>query len=110
MNVGEVWFARFPLEEDPSRTIDRPVVILDVDKLEVLSVKVTKHPPRPDDLYDVPIVYGDHANLRFKSTARVSKTMYLQKSDFRFRIGTLHPDDFKTIQSTFIRFINDDLA
>lgn len=28
MNKGEVWFVEFPLEEDPSRILNRPVVVL----------------------------------------------------------------------------------
>ena len=28
-NRGEVWFVEFPLEEDNSQTINRPVVVLD---------------------------------------------------------------------------------
>lgn len=29
MQKGEVWFVEFPLEEDPSITINRPVIVLD---------------------------------------------------------------------------------
>lgn len=54
---GEVWFVEFPLEENPDVTINRPVVVLDVDELKVLSVKITKHTPRKEDPYDTPIVY-----------------------------------------------------
>lgn len=43
MNKGEVWFVEFPLEEDPSRILNRPVVVLDENLLGVLSVKITKH-------------------------------------------------------------------
>ena len=28
MNKGEVWFVEFPLEEDPSMILNRPVVVL----------------------------------------------------------------------------------
>ncbi len=44
--VGDVWFAKFPLEEDNSKYIDRPVIVLDAVRLEVLVVKVTKNAPR----------------------------------------------------------------
>ena len=43
MNKGEVWFVEFPLEEDESKSINRPVVVLDENILGVLSVKITKH-------------------------------------------------------------------
>ncbi len=38
MNRGEVWFVEFPLEEDPIKTLNRPVVVLDENLLGVLSV------------------------------------------------------------------------
>lgn len=55
-NKGEVWFVEFPLEEDNLQTINRSVVVLDENILGVLSVKITKHLPRKDDPYDIPIL------------------------------------------------------
>ncbi|WP_366924717.1 type II toxin-antitoxin system PemK/MazF family toxin [Metallumcola ferriviriculae] len=104
---GEVWFAKFPLEEDTTQFLPRPVVVLDVETLEVLSVKVTKADPRDNDDYDTPIVFWQQAHLRYKSTARVSKTMLLDKTQFDFKIGSLHPDDFVEIQNKFMKFISD---
>lgn len=107
MNIleGDVWLVNFPLEEDPSQFLSRPVIVLNVETLEVLSVKVTKTEPRTEDVYDVPIVYWQEASLKFKSTARISKTMYINKSQFIHQIGTLHPEDFLTVQNLFIEFI-----
>jgi mRNA-degrading endonuclease toxin of MazEF toxin-antitoxin module len=105
INIGEVWFVHFPLEEDSTQFLPRPVVVLDVETLEVLSVKVTKTEPRNYDEYDTPIVYWQEAKLRFKSTARVAKTIYLPKSMFQHKIGDLHPDDLSEIQTIFQRFI-----
>ena len=48
-NKGEVWFVEFPLEEDNSQTINRPVIVLDENTLGVLSVKITKHSPRKQE-------------------------------------------------------------
>lgn len=50
MRKGEVWFVEFPLEEDASRIINRPVIVLDENVLGVLSVKITKHKVRKEDL------------------------------------------------------------
>lgn len=105
INDGDVWFAKFPLEEDGSKFLSRPVIILNVERLEVLVVKVTKIPPRSNDKYDIPINYWQYANLRFKSTARVSKTLILNHSQLDFKIGTLHPTDYVNIQKAFIKFI-----
>ena len=65
MRKGEVWFVEFPLEEDASRIINRPVIVLDENVLGVLSVKITKHKVRKEDPYDIPIIYWSEAGLRF---------------------------------------------
>jgi mRNA-degrading endonuclease toxin of MazEF toxin-antitoxin module len=103
---GDVWLVNFPLEENPTEFLSRPAIVINVEVLEVLSVKITKTEPRDEDQYDTPIVYWQEANLRFKSTARISKTMYINKSQFIHRIGTLHEDDFTEVQKLFIEFIN----
>lgn len=104
---GEVWFVEFPLEEDTSQTINRPVVVLDESTLGVLSVKITKHVPRPEDSYDTPIIYWKEANLRLASTARVSKVLLLSPDDFIFKIGDLHPDDLEKIEEQYARYISE---
>lgn len=81
--------------------------MLNVETLEVLSVKVTKTEPRDIDDFDTPIVYWEYANLRFKSTARVSKTTYISISQFKYRLGALHPDDFAKIQEVYMKFISE---
>ena len=74
------------------------MIVLDIEKMEVLSVKVTTTPPRQNDLYDIPILYWKHTKLRMKSTARVSKTILVDKSQFVHIIGDLHQDDFENVQ------------
>lgn len=105
---GDVWFANFPLEEDASKFLPRPVIILNVERLKVLVIKVTKTQPRENDKYDIPINYWQYANLRFKSTARVSKAIILNPSQLDFRIGSLHPVDYANIQEAFIQFVTQD--
>lgn len=106
-NKGEVWFVEFPLEEDNSRTINRPVVVLDENTLGVLSVKITKHLPRIEDPYDTPILYWQDANLRLASTARVSKVFLLSQDSFIFKIGDLHQDDLKRIEEMYQRYLEE---
>ncbi|KUO65448.1 MAG: PemK family transcriptional regulator [Gracilibacter sp. BRH_c7a] len=105
INNGDVWFAKFPLEEDSNEFSSRPVIILDIENLIVLVVKVTKTPPRSNDKFNIPIHYWQYANLRFKSTARVSKTQILDHSQLLFKIGILHPKDFANIQDSYIQYI-----
>ena len=105
-NKGEVWFVEFPIEEDNSQIINRPVVVLDENLLGVLSVKITKHAPRQEDPYDTPILYWREANLRLASTARISKVMLLPQDSFIFKIGELHQDDLLRIEEMYQKFLD----
>lgn len=104
---GEVWFVEFPLEEDNSKTINRPVIVLDENILGVLSVKITKHSPRIEDPYDTPILYWEEANLRLASTARISKVTLLDQDNFIFKIGNLHIDDLNRVESMYQKFLDE---
>lgn len=106
MQKGEVWFVEFPLEEDNSKTLNRPVVVLDDNMLGVLSVKITKHKVRQNDPYDVPIIYWEDANLRLASTARISKVILLPKDSFIFKIGSLHREDLLRIESMYEKYLS----
>ena len=99
MKIWEIWFAKFPFEEDPSIEKERPVIILNVDPLEVLSVKVTSHKIRNEDEYDIAIEHWQEAGLRKPSVARISKAMFLDNNKFEYKIGTLHDDDKVSILS-----------
>ena len=105
-NKGEVWFVEFPIEEDNSQIINRPVVVLDENRLGVLSVKITKHAPRQEDPNDTPILYWREANLRLASTARISKVMLLPQDSFIFKIGDLHQDDLLRIEEMYQTFLD----
>ena len=106
MRKGEVWFVEFPLEEDASRIINRPVIVLDENVLGVLSVKIIKHKVRKEDPYDIPIIYWSEAGLRLASTARVSKVTVLNKDSFIFKIGSLHREDLLRIESMYEKYLS----
>ena len=106
-NKGEVWFVEFPLEEDNSQTINRPVIVLDENTLGVLSVKITKHSPRKEDPYDTPIIYWQEANLRLASTSRVSKVFLLSQDSFIFKIGDLHQDDLDRVEGMYQKYLEE---
>lgn len=105
IHEGEVWFVKFPYEEDSTRFSNRPVVVLDVDTRTVLSVKITKHEVRAEDKYDTPIIYWQQAGLKFASTARISKVMNLPIENFRFKIGELDSHDLDIIADAYIEFM-----
>ena len=106
-NRGEVWFVEFPLEEDNSQTINRPVIVLDENTLGVLSVKITKHSPSKEDPYDTAIIYWQEANLRLASTVRVSKVFLLAQDNFIFKIGDLHQDDLERVEEMYQKYLEE---
>ena len=105
MKIWEIWFAKFPFEEDPSIEKERPVIILNVEPLEVLSVKVTSHKVRNEDEYDIAIEHWQEAGLRKPSVARISKAMFLDNNKFEYKIGTLHDDDKVSIFTKYKEYI-----
>jgi len=106
MKEWEIWFAEFPFEEDSTIVKKRPVIIISVDPLEVLSVKVTSHDVRDYDNYDTPIVYWKEAGLSKESIARVSKTLFLTPDRFLVKFGILHNDDQIAIHTKYIQYLN----
>ena len=106
MNQWEVWYARFPFEEDASIIKERPVIILNVETLQCLSVKVTSHQIRNNDEFDTPITNWKEAGLTKPSVARISKTMNLTKDKFTRKKGILHKDDRTIIMQRFADFVN----
>lgn len=74
INQWDIWLTDFPYEEDPTQFSSRPVIVLSVEPLWLLSVKVTKHKPRSYDKYDIEIKKWSESGLNEPSTARISKT------------------------------------
>lgn len=105
MNLWEVWYADFPYEDDASKSSDRPVIVLSIVPLCILSVKVTKHPKRDSDEFDTEIVDWQQAGLAYPSVARLSKTITLDPSKFRRKIGELSDDDKTRIANAYINYL-----
>lgn len=104
--LGDVCFAHFPLEEDHTKYIDRPVIIVVAETPEIVVIKVTTTSPRKNDLYDVPIQYFREAGLKHPSTARVSKVITVNESQILSKFGILHPEDLEIIIKKLIEFTN----
>src|SRR5690554_2338553 len=102
--LGDIWYAHFPLEEDNTKYLDRPVIIVIAETPEVVIVKITKTAPRKNDPYDVQIQHYLEAGLKYPSTARVSKIITIDESQIQSKIGSLHPDDLKVIVEKLIEF------
>jgi hypothetical protein len=105
ISEGDVWLVNFPLEEDPTEFLPRPVIVLNVELPYILSTKITKHDPRVTDPFDIPILHWKDANLNFPSTARVSKTIPLEISRFIHLIGNANTNDLITIQEMYTEFL-----
>ena len=58
ISEGDIWLVSFPLEEDPTEFLPRPVIVLNVQLPYILSTKITKHDPRTTDSFDTPILHG----------------------------------------------------
>ena len=93
----EIWFVRFPLEEDETQKLNRPVLVIDNENDEYLVVKITKHKPRGNDKFDLKLEEWQAANLDFPSTARISKLRLLPEMDFIKKIGTIQSQDWDAI-------------
>lgn len=102
---GEVWYAKFPLEEDPHKILPRPVIVLEEndETVGVLSIKVTKHNPR--DEWDTELFYWEEAKLKMKSTARTSKAIYLKLDMFDRKLGDLNPSDLDRVEKLFNEYV-----
>lgn len=101
----DIWLTDFPYEEDHNQFSSRPVIVLSVEPLWLLSVKVTKHDLRYFDPFDVKIEKWKESGLECPSTARVSKTAGLSVTNFAKKLGTLHPDERLKIVQTFYDFM-----
>lgn len=101
----DIWLTDFPYEEDTSQSSSRPVIVLSVEPLWLLSVKVTKSSPREYDPYDIIIEKWKESGLEYPSTARVSKTIGLPVSNFIKQLGSLHTDERYKIINTFYDFM-----
>jgi len=98
--IGEIWYAKFPLEENLSKYIERPVIISDICLPNLVVIKITSHYPRESDPYDVPIIYYKEAGLKYPSTARISKAVIINQNQVDNKKGALNTLDYKNIFNT----------
>ena len=101
----EVWFAEFPFAEDPTRSKDRPVIVLRVDEnsCAVLSMKVTSTPPYSE--FEIEIFDWADVPLSHKSTADAASVRYVAKDAFRRKIGRLSDADWENVLQLYESFL-----
>ena len=105
MNTGEVWWVRFPYDDNPQKYKVRPAIVLDDGQMGVLSVKVTKHEPR--DSFDVSLFEWTSAGLSLSSTARISKTVVIERDMFLNFIGMLSENDLNRVLSKYMEYASE---
>lgn len=105
LNPWEVWFAKFPYEEEDGRFSRRPVIVLHATANAVLVVKVTCHDFRRCDSYDVILHNWKNAHLNRPSVARVSKTMEISPENLVMKIGTLQNEDAYAVFEAYSKFV-----
>ena len=106
MEIGDVWLAYFPFEDDPLQGKVRPVVVIDFndETTLVMSIKVTTHEPRTQ--FDVQLLDYLGAGLFKPSVARVSHVIDLPLRDFRKWLGRLSMVDIVAIQTRLREFMD----
>jgi hypothetical protein len=91
-NRYEIWFAKFPYEDDANTLDEHPVIVLNyVGEIYVMSLMVTGSNERSE--YDIVIKDWEQAGLSKKSVIRTRRRYKLEESDFRRKIGELSPRD-----------------
>lgn len=100
----DIWFADFSFE-DMEGSKDRPVIVLNIEPLAVLSIKITSHDLRDTDEFDTPIVKWREAGLKQPSVARVSKTLNLTLDRFRRKLGILQEYDRQIMMDRYIEYL-----
>lgn len=102
----DIWLANFPYDDDPEQVKPRPVIVLSVDPLFILSVKVTKHSPRINDTFDVPITKWRESGLKYPSTARIAKSINISYENLNCKLGILHNDERVKIITAYFNYVS----
>lgn len=83
----EIWLANVKFEDDPETTKARPVLVIDSNRVCILSLKITSKPPRNNYYGEYQLLKWKAAGLVKPSTVRISKKLKLFERDFIRKIG-----------------------
>lgn len=98
-NIGEVWWADFPFE-DQNVTKHRPAIVMDDDTIAVLAMKVTSQDK--DIPYNIKIEDWKEAGLKKLSWARIDAVIEMSDWQMNRKIGDLSERDLKKIMQLFV--------
>lgn len=89
----ELWWADVPYEDQPVVSKIRPVLVLENKGCYIIAGKMTSSPPRSEFDYEYAIQDWKGAGLAHETTLRLYKTLNLNESAFKRKIGDLQPVD-----------------
>lgn len=92
INTWDIWLAKVEFEDVQDIKI-RPVVVIKEDIVYVLSIKLTTHEPRYSFSGEYRLQFWKESGLKCQTTARLTKTLRIDKNNFIKKIGRLHPTD-----------------
>ena len=92
--VGELYYANFPYEEDPSKKELRPIVIVAIhdDGCECATLMITSK-NRTNSQYRYTIEHWKYAGLRSPSFICLDRKCSFFEDELCKKIGGLHPED-----------------
>lgn len=96
-NKWELWWARVAFEDDPTKSKERPVLVISPNVAIILSLYVTSKDVRAHAEGDYEIRFWEYAGLKVPSTIRTGKKLGLVEADFSRRIGKLHHSDMLAV-------------
>lgn len=96
----EIWRAKVKFEER-NGSKERPVLVLDEEKIVVISLKMTSHEPRYKKLQgEYEVMKWSEAGLSKPTVIQCSKILQLSKEDMTdYKYGTLSAVDIVGLQS-----------
>ena len=98
INAGDFWVADIKFT-DSSTSKKRPVLILWIDKEDVIVAAVTSSLPRTDT--DIALKDWKNSGLKVPSTVRLSRLDCLEKSLLVHRLGNIIEIDSSIILNTW---------
>ena len=94
---GDIIDAYVYYEDNPCIGKKRPVVVISPERLYVVSLKMTSHPPRTSYPGEYPVADLVQAGLNKPTTVRISKVLKIEYKDIVSFRGRLSDYDLRSI-------------
>jgi mRNA interferase MazF len=105
IKAGELWVAEI-IFTDGSASKKRPILILWVDRDDVVVAAVTSSQPRSKT--DVVLADWKESGLRVASTVRLSRLDCLERSLLIKKLGSLSEGDAKLLKEVWLQHVQPD--